>query len=122
MQCLRRTLLDALEEELQCAAGVARDITESSIMLTVTDAALQHLHNALSRSATRDADSNCFRMTIQDNDTVGLRVQQPESDDHTFECEGATVLATPESLSELLSERVLDLDEQGQLVLVPKVG
>lgn len=86
-------------------------------MLTVTDAALQHLHHALARV---EAASACFRLTIDDQDTLGLIVQEPESSDRTYECEGDTVLATPEPLVEFLAERVLDLDDDGHLVLVPK--
>jgi hypothetical protein len=66
------------------------------------------------------ADPACFRLTLNDKDTLGLIVQQPESSDQTHECGGATVLATPEPLIEFLSERVLDLDDDGHLVLVPK--
>lgn len=89
-------------------------------MLTVTDAALQHLHTALVQA---DAiDPACFRLTIRGEDSLGLVVQEPDSGDQTFECNGDTVLATPEPLMEFLSERVLDLDEDGQLVLVPKAA
>lgn len=89
-------------------------------MLTVTDAALQHLHSALSQ--TDAIELACFRMTVSGEDSLGLVVQEPENGDRTFECEGATVLATPEPLLDLLAERVLDLDDNGQLVLVPKAA
>jgi len=90
-------------------------------MLTVTDAALQHLHAALSQAEAIE-DPACFRLTVRGEDSLGLMVQEPESGDQTFECDGETVLATPEPLLEFLSERVLDLDEDGQLVLVPKAA
>jgi Fe-S cluster assembly iron-binding protein IscA len=86
-------------------------------MLTVTDAALEHLQHALTRV---EAASACFRLTINDQDTLGLIVEEPESGDRTYECDGETVLATPEPLVEFLSERILDLDDDGHLVLVPK--
>lgn len=88
-------------------------------MLTVTDAALQHLHTALARS---DAIEACFRFTRQDEDSLGLVVQEPDSGDQTFVYEGETVLATPEPLAELLSKKVLDLDEDGQLILIPQAA
>jgi hypothetical protein len=87
-------------------------------MLTVTDAALQHLHSALASAEV--VDPACFRVTVSGEDTLGLIVQQPESGDQTFECKGETVLATPAPLVDFLSERVLDLDDDGHLVLVPK--
>jgi Fe-S cluster assembly iron-binding protein IscA len=89
-------------------------------MLTVTDAALSHLHAALARSEAVEAA--CFRISVSGEDSLRLVVEQPEDGDRTFECKGDTVLATPEPLLELLSERVLDLDQGGQLVLVPKAA
>lgn len=89
-------------------------------MLTVTDAALQHLHSALSQS---DAiNPACFRFTRQAEDAIGLIVAEPESTDHTFECEGDTVLAAPGPLVDLLSEKILDIDENGQLILIPQAA
>lgn len=89
-------------------------------MFTATDPALQHLHQALSQVGESGEGDACFRMTLGDDDTIGLKLETPEASDQTFECEGSTVLAAPGSLSELLTERVLDLDPQGHLVLVPK--
>lgn len=89
-------------------------------MFTVTDTALRHLHEALSQADPIAESDTCFRMTISDNNTVGLKLESPASSDQTFGCEGSTVLAAPKPLLDLLTERVLDLDGQGQLVLVPK--
>jgi hypothetical protein len=90
-------------------------------MLTVTDAALQHLQSSLARVDTVE-ESSCFRLTRQQGDTLGLVIQSPESGDRTFECEGDTVLAASENLAEILSGRVLDIDDKGHLVLVPKAA
>jgi hypothetical protein len=87
-------------------------------MLTVTEAALKHLQAALSQAD--GLDHACFRFTVSDEDTLGLVVAEPGTDDRTFECDGETVLATPEPLLRHLSERVLDVDGDGQLILVPK--
>ena len=90
-------------------------------MLKVTDAALKHLHNALIQApSVEEGTSDCFRMIVQDDDRIGLAVQSPQSGDHTFERDGATVLALPEALSKKLSERVLDLGDEGQLVFLPR--
>jgi hypothetical protein len=93
-------------------------------MLTVTDAALRHLRDALAQtvqplSDTHAGSPTCFRMTVQEPNLVSLHVETPESGDRTFECEGTVVLAMPPSLSGLFSERFLDIDNDGQLVLVP---
>jgi Fe-S cluster assembly iron-binding protein IscA len=88
-------------------------------MLEVTNAALEHLRSALSQSHSIDETDECFRLVVQD-DKIGLAVQSPESGDHTFETDGATVLAMPKAVSELLSERVLDLGDEGQLLFLPK--
>jgi len=87
-------------------------------MLTVTDAALQHLHAALPGS---DAlNPACFRFARRDEESLGLILEEPDSGDQTFEYDGDTVLATPQPLLDLLSKKVLDVDQDGQLVLVPK--
>lgn len=87
-------------------------------MLTVTDAALQHLHTALSGN---DAlNPTCFRFTRRDEDSLGLIIEKPDAGDQTYEYDGDTVLATPQPLLDLLSRKVLDIDQDGQLVLVPK--
>jgi hypothetical protein len=87
-------------------------------MLTVTDAALQHLHAALSQGEA--SRPGCFRFTQRGEDALGLVVEEPDSGDQTFDYDGDTVLATPEPLFDLLSQRVLDVDPEGQLVLVPQ--
>jgi hypothetical protein len=103
------------------ASGLAVGIRgRRSYMLTVTDAALQHLRSALVRADA--AAPVCFRLTARGSDSLGLIVQEPESDDQTYEYGGDTVLATPEPLREFLAQRVLDLDDDGQLVLVPKAA
>lgn len=89
-------------------------------MFEVTDEALGYLSEALSRAESIDADNDCFRMVVTNEDKVALSVQQPESGDHTFEREGSTILAMPEALSEALSERLLDLGDNGELVFLPK--
>lgn len=88
-------------------------------MLEVTNAALTHLRHALSQSQSIDETDECFRLVVQD-DKIGLAVQAPESGDQTFEADGSTVLAMPKAVSELLSERVLDLGDEGQLLFLPK--
>ena len=89
-------------------------------MLEVTDAALKHLGTVLTQSEKIEGTDDCFRLVLQDGDRIGLAVQAPESGDHTFEREGTTVLAIPDSLSKILSERVLDLGEEGQLLFLVK--
>ena len=68
-------------------------------MLSVTDSALEHLRDAMNQA--EDSES-CFRMIARDDNTVGLILQRPATGDKTFEYEGATVLAMPETLAEPL--------------------
>lgn len=88
-------------------------------MLTVTDAALGRLGKALSDSDNFD-DTDCFRLIVKDDDTIALSIQNPQAGDQTFELDGSTILALPVSLAQTLSERVLDVSDQGQLVFLPK--
>ena len=86
-------------------------------MLTVTDSALQHFYNAIDQSSDSDA---CFRMITKPDRTLGLILDNPAAEDKTYEHEGTTVLALPEGLAKTLSERTLDVDDGGQLILAPK--
>lgn len=89
-------------------------------MLEVTDAALGHLSRSLANSRAVEGTDYCFRMIVKDDETIGLAIQSPESGDQTFEREGTTILAMPKSLSDVLSERILDLGDEGQLLFLPK--
>ena len=89
-------------------------------MLTITDAALHHLHGVLSN--VEHLNLACFRFRRKGDESLGLVVEEPEPGDQTFECDGDTVLAAPEPLTELLSQRVLDLDDNGDLVLLPRAA
>jgi len=88
-------------------------------MLTVTDSALNHLSSVLTKSNRADGP-DCFRLFVKDDNNIGMTLDSPQSGDQTFDCAGSTVLALPEVLSEALSERVLDLGEEGNLVFLPK--
>ena len=90
----------------------------ATTMLDVTDAALEHLHRALSGIPARGPA--CFRMSVRGQESLSLVIQSAEDDDRKFDYEGTTVLAMPERLLDVLAERVLDLDDDGHLVLVPK--
>lgn len=89
-------------------------------MLTVTTAALQQLKTSL--SSNESLEDSCYRFTRRGEAALGLTIQEPESSDQTFECDGETVLATPEPLVDVLSTKVLDVDEDGRLVLLPKAA
>jgi len=85
-------------------------------MFTVTSSALERLHQAIEQ---RDApQSSCFRIVQRDNKTLGLAIEDPKRSDETYEFNGATVLAVPDSLSEFCQQRTLDVDTHGQLVLL----
>ena len=87
-------------------------------MLTVTADALKQLKSALIHSAAMQ--ETCFRFTRRDQSSLGLIIQEPEATDRTFDCDGETVLAMPEPLQDLLTEKILDVDDDGQLVLLPR--
>jgi hypothetical protein len=89
-------------------------------MLTVTDAALGRLSDALSQNEPPRNKDDCFRMTISDEQTFSIAVQPPEPGDHTFDREGETVLAVPREISKALSSSILDLGDNGGLVMLPK--
>jgi Fe-S cluster assembly iron-binding protein IscA len=88
-------------------------------MLTVTDSALNHLSSVLTKSERADGP-DCFRLFVKDDQSIAMTLDSPQSGDQTFDCAGSTVLALPESLSAALSEKVLDLGQEGNLVFLPK--
>lgn len=88
-------------------------------MFSVTDDALGHLSEALSGSETA-GENECFRFVVKDNDTLSLAYATPKGDDQTFSHEGTQILAVPASLSEVLSTKVLDVGDEGQLVFLQK--
>lgn len=87
-------------------------------MLIVTDSALEHLYDAISQADVRPAAELCFRFVAQDDETLTLVLQTPAAGDRTFEHNGAVVLALPEQLADYFSQRTLDVDNDGQLILL----
>ncbi|MGD8324235.1 MAG: hypothetical protein PVF50_07695 [Gammaproteobacteria bacterium] len=90
-------------------------------MFNVTDDALGHLSEALSGSAVA-RENECFRFVVKDDDRIVLAYQTPQSNDLKFAHEGTQVLAVPAALSDALSEKVLDVGDEGQLVFLQKPG
>jgi Fe-S cluster assembly iron-binding protein IscA len=105
--------------DLGDAVSIEHEKPGNTDMLTVTDSALNHLSSVLTKS-NRAEGPDCFRLFVKDDNNIAMTLDSPQSGDQTFDCEGSTVLALPESLSEALSERVLDLGEEGNLVFLPK--
>lgn len=90
-------------------------------MFTVTDDALDHLSEALS-SSEKAGENECFRFVVANDNTLSLAYESPQLDDQTFSHQGTQVLAVPASLSEVLSERELDVDDNRQLIFLQKSG
>jgi hypothetical protein len=90
-------------------------------MFDVTDDALGHLSEALSGSEVA-AENECFRFIVKDDNRIALAYQTPQSNDLKFAHQGAQVLAVPEALSEALSEKVLDVGDEGKLVFLERPG
>jgi Fe-S cluster assembly iron-binding protein IscA len=77
-------------------------------MLQLTPAAANHLHVLLS---ARDAPpSAAVRIARTDAGNFEISADLPKSDDVGFEHEGRTVLILDRQTSELLNDRVLDVE------------
>lgn len=86
-------------------------------MLSVTDAAMQHLYDSLTSAANADLGGRCFRIVPTDDNNLRLSLAKPVPGDATYDYEGSTVLALPTELQEFCSDKSLDVDENGRLEL-----
>lgn len=86
-------------------------------MLTVTEPVLEQLDKAIAKASDADTDDKCVRLVRGEEAGLALKLQTPEQDDTTYEYEGRTVLAVPESCAEICSDKTLDINQDGKLVL-----
>ena len=86
-------------------------------MLTVTEPVLKQFDRALSRADETGAGSRCLRLVRGHDASLSLTLETPEPGDTTYEYEGRTVLAVPEACAGFCADKMLDMDEQGRLVL-----
>ncbi len=87
-------------------------------MLTVTDTVLEQFDKAISKASEADEEDKCLRIVRSENAAgLSLALQSPAPGDTTYEYEGRTVLAVPESYAEFCADKTLDIDEEGRLTL-----
>lgn len=83
-------------------------------MLSVTTTALEQLHSSLLPSKET---GKCFRIVPRDAATLTLKYMEFEPSDETFELNGRTVLALPESLVPYCDDKNLTVSDDGKLQL-----
>ena len=87
-------------------------------MLTVTDTVLEQFNKAIANAADADSEEKCLRIVRSENaGGLSLALQEPAPNDTTFEYEGRTVLAVPETYAKFCEDKTLDIDEDGRLTL-----
>lgn len=86
-------------------------------MLTVSETVLKQFDSALERAGEPGGGERCLRMVRSDDANLSLALETPEPGDTTWEYEGRTVLAVPENCAGFCSDKTLDIDDQGRLVL-----
>jgi hypothetical protein len=87
-------------------------------MLTVTDAVLEQFDRAIANASDGDSEDKCLRIVRSENaGGLSLALQPPSPNDTTYEYEGRTVLAVPESYAEFCADKTLDIDDDGRLTL-----
>jgi hypothetical protein len=87
-------------------------------MLTVTETVLKQFDKAIANVSDADSEEKCLRIVRSENaGGLSLALQQPAPNDTTFEYEGRTVLALPETYAEFCEDKTLDIDEEGRLTL-----
>lgn len=86
-------------------------------MLTVTNPVLEQLDKAIANAGEAETDNKCVRLVRGEEAGLALKLETPENDDTTYEYEGRTVLAVPESCADICSDKTLDINKDGRLVL-----
>ncbi|MEX2495518.1 MAG: hypothetical protein WD448_05475 [Woeseia sp.] len=87
-------------------------------MLNVTETVLEQFDKAISNAADANSEDKCLRIVrSEEAGGLSLALQPPAPDDTTYEYEGRTVLAVPESYAEFCADKTLDIDEEGRLTL-----
>jgi hypothetical protein len=86
-------------------------------MLTVTEPVLEQLDKAISKADDKESDDKCVRLVRGEQAGLALKLQSPEQSDTTYEYDGRTVLAVPESCAEICADKTLDINPDGKLIL-----
>ncbi|HET6628404.1 MAG TPA: hypothetical protein VFG91_01385 [Woeseiaceae bacterium] len=86
-------------------------------MLTVTETVLKQFDKALTKAGEAESGERCLRIVQGEDANLSLALQSPEPEDTTYDWEGRTVLAVPETYAEFCADKTLDMNEDGKLVL-----
>ena len=87
-------------------------------MLTVTDTVLEQFDKAIANTSDSESEEKCLRIVRSENaGGLSLALQQPAPNDTTFEYDGRTVRAVPETYAKFCEDKTLDIDEEGRLTL-----
>lgn len=86
-------------------------------MLNVTQPVLEQLDKAIAKADDPDGEKRCVRLVRGEQAGLALKLQTPKEGDTTFEYEGRTVLAVPESCADICADKTLDINEDGRLML-----
>ena len=84
-------------------------------MLSVTDSALQQLHDSLATRSKGNNSEKCFRIMPKDDRNLTLEYSIPADRDTTFDFKDRTVLAVPKDIEDIFSNKNLDVNDDGQL-------
>jgi hypothetical protein len=91
---------------------------KEEMMLTVTDTVLKQFDKAIANASDADSEDRCLRIVRSENaGGLSLALQSPAPNDTTYEYEGRTVLAVPETYAEFCEDKTLDIDEEGRFTL-----
>jgi hypothetical protein len=84
-------------------------------MLTVTNAALEQLHDSLAAVSDGDDSEKCFRIMPKDDSNLTLNYSSPATSDTTYKFNDRMVLAIPKELEDFCSGKNLDVNADGRL-------
>ena len=86
-------------------------------MLSVTNSALEYLHDSLHSFSGDDAGDKCFRITPKEDQSLGLSYTEPAESDTNYSFKDQVVLALPKDLQDVCAGKTLDVNENGGLEL-----
>ena len=90
-------------------------------MLTITDAAANHLSEILNEAAAPEGSAVRFLVS---REGLSLEIDSPREDDQSIEHDGRTVLVMDPQVAELLSDKTLAFQEtaEGPVLLIEGEG
>jgi hypothetical protein len=85
--------------------------------LTVTDAVLSKLAQAMQATGENGAGGPCYRFELDDEGNPQLQVAEPAASDKIYTFDGRHVLAIPPEFASAYAGNTLDINDAGDFLI-----